>query len=804
MIQGHGSNKPLAILIADYAQGEDLSNNRALSGYKEKMISKLCKSNGLGYEDFYKTCLIKADTKFNEDTDEKDTAALVAKYSPFLIQEINELETNLLIPMGEIGFNYLTGLTGIRKFRGSVLQASLTLGINREIKVLPVLGPYPYLYKEYELKFISRIDFGKIKSNLEPGAPSEKFTNLWVARSPGALREFLNRSYSEDAILNFDIETYLGIPTCISLCFDGNESICVPLLDSTIDTDTRTLLWQMVAKLLNSPIKKINQNIKYDWKILERWGFKVNNIFGDTQIAASVLMCELKKNLGFLTSIYTDLPYFKDEGKEWDPSKYNRERFYMYNAKDSLAAWRIHKIQSDEIEQQGATKVYKQLIHALTVYKRLEERGILIDDEARQELLIKYESLYRIHSMKLEELSEIVNINPLSHVVANRLIFDKLGFNRTMRGVNNSTGEDALMLLMAYGEAKTSPVFGKQILQTLIDCRKLHKVIEILQMPLYPDSRLRGEYNLGGTETGRTSCSGSLDELLVVNKKGFIEKERLGHSLQTIGKHGFMIDGETYGKDIRQIFVPSPGFEFVEIDLSQAEARVDTVLAGNFELLKIFDSKIGIHRLTGSWVYACAPEEITKNILINGIDRYHMSKQVRHAGERNIGPSGLYSLTQRPIKECMALLKTFHEYQPEIREVFHHDISVAVNETRLLIAPNGRFRQFLSRIDNRAINEAISFLPQAIVSDQTKFAMAEAADLCKEFAYPLMEAHDGTLWEVKKGYRQQLLKAYKRLVERPIDFNTCTLKRDIQLVIPCEAEFSAENWNELKGVEIDE
>src|SRR6185369_9408780 len=101
------------------------------------------------------------------------------------------------------------------------------------------------------------------------------------------IQRHYDRTIKEGGFLTFDIETYFQIPICISFCFDGFESVCVPLVDSSIDRDNRTLMMELVAKLLASPIPKVNQNIKYDWKIMERWQFYVNNVVGDTMLAAS-------------------------------------------------------------------------------------------------------------------------------------------------------------------------------------------------------------------------------------------------------------------------------------------------------------------------------------------------------------------------------------------------------------------------------------------------------------------------------------------------------------------------------------
>jgi hypothetical protein len=520
-------------------------------------------------------------------------------------------------------------------------------------------------------------------------------------------------------------------------------------------------------------------------------------------LASSCLYCEFPKNLGFLTSIYTDLPYFKDEGKEFDPTRHKKEQFHLYNAKDSLASYQIHAKQITEIDEQGVRLVYDNLITLTPIYMKMEERGIRIDQEKRRELLAKYESLFRIHVAKLRNLLSMDYVNPLSSVQMNEVVFNYLKYKKT-RGVKGSD-EESLLLLCVYGEAEAAPSTGRAVLQTIIACRKIHKVIELLELYQYPDGRFRCEYKISGAETGRSTAGKSLDELIII-EKGKIKGKYLGHSLQTVGKHGFMIDGITYGKDIRAMFVPSAGYSFVECDLSQAEARVDAILAGNFEILKVFDGPIGIHKLTGSWVYSCDPSEIKKHILVqdpnsgNAVDRYHVAKTVRHAGERNMREDRLFAMTQLPIKECKRILTTFHQNQPEIKNVFHRDIIDAINATHSLKAPNGRRHDFFDRIDKDVYNRGISFLPQAIVGDQTKFSLIPTL-AAAPWAYLLAESHDGTLAEVPIGREEEYGVLYKKNIETPIDFRTCSLPRDYQLVIPCEITVG-ETWENMLEVKL--
>ncbi len=540
---------------------------------------------------------------------------------------------------------------------------------------------------------------------------------------------------------------------------------------------------------------------------MERWGFSVNNITGDTMLAASVLYPEFPKNLGFLTSIYTNLPYFKDEGKEFDPDRGKRDRYYNYNAKDSLATHQIFGRQITETAELGTRPVFDGLMACLPLYKRMEDRGIRIDKTKQCHLLAKYESLFHIEILKCKELLGRGYLNPLSPKQCREVIYEELGYE-AVRGVKRtdsgllSTDEESLDLLSIYGSAKRAPSTGPYVLSSIIAARKFHKVIEVLELHLHPDERFRCEFNLAGTETGRSSAGETTDQFIYFEGRK-LKVKNLGHSLQTIGKHGFMVDGRTYGKDLRAMFVPSSGYNFVECDLSGAEARVDRVLSGIYDMA-VFDNP-GIHKLTGSWLYDCLPSEIKKNILVDGEDRYHAAKTFRHAGERNMGPDRAAMMTGFPMQRCRELLNKFHTNEPQIQQTFHKDISNALHSgAPTLVAPNGRRRDFFDRISKSTVNEGISYLPQAIVSDQTKFkgiVPTFGDPSISSFAYLLAEQHDGTLAEVWSGRELDYAMTYKRNIEVPIDFRRCTLSRPYELTIPCEISIG-ENWYAMEDVKV--
>ena len=800
MLQGHGNNNPLGMFLADGGAQSDLESNYVLSGNTKKTLQQFCNEARINYGDFYNTALIKEKIishEGNEGVWTINARQITPLYEDVLVKEIEAFDPKCIVPLGELGFRWLTGHRGIRKFRGSVLPTTNPLLAGKVRKVLPILGPTPFLNKEYKLRAVTRIDFQKLKRQLNDSPIPENQYNTWICNNAEALRNYLHRSIANNPpFLVFDWETIHGVPSCISFCMDGRESVCIPFMDSEIDIDNRTSMIKLIADTLASDIPKINQNIKYDWKIGERFKFKVNNVVGDTGVALNCIYPEFPKNLGFITSIYTDIPYFKDEGREFDPSKHNKKQFYLYNAKDSLAVAQTYPEQLEEMRHFGVDGVYRNLVKLMPIYIKMENRGILIDEERKLSLIAKYESLHNVELLKLRKMVGR-EINPNSPKQCQTLIFEDLGYSK-IPGVTG-TDEESLEMLLAYGEPKRAPITGPDILISILNCRKIRLVRGILEDPIYPDGRFRGEYNLSGTKNGRTSSSGSIDKYLYFDEKGKILSTELGHSLQTIGKHGFQIDGVDYGKDIRTMFVADKGYTFVGLDRSQAEARVDTILAGNFDMLSVFDGPIGIHRLTGSWVYKCDPSEIKKNVLVDGYDRYHISKTVRHAGERNMKAHRLAVMTRLPRKEAEQVLETFHNNQPEIRGVFHRDVKRVVAETRRLVAPNGRHRLFFDRLDDHMYNEAISTLPQMIVSDDTKFPLIEMAETMP-WALPIQEAHDGILFMIPKGRELELAEKGAEAMEREgIDFRKCSLPRDYRLVIPTEAE-CGDSWGYMEDL----
>ena len=813
IILGRGREAAEIMIVGDSPTKDDVTSELAISGQTEKTLRSLFRENKYNIDQTYRTLYIKNEISYNGHDKKKLSQAIAEAhasiapdtYDKILTDEILYLKPNVVVPIGELSFRAVSGQKGIEKFRGSVLplrpEIQSKLGTH-VVRTIPVLGPVPYLNQDPSVKFLSKLDISKVVRDKDRSDPIKEVGFVWVCKSLTAFREFLERNRKPE-FLTFDIETIYGLPICISFCFDGNEACTVPLIDKDIDEANSVLLWIEIARLLASNIPKVNQNIKYDWRIMERFGWKVNNIVGDTQVAAGVIYPEFPKNLGFLTSIYTDMPYFKSEGKEYDPKIHSKDRLYLYCAKDSAATWKIHKIQQQELEELSLTTFYNERQFPLFfVYKELEDTGILIDTDERNRLSAKYEVLFNVYQNTLRSMLSDSEFNPRSPKQVTELIYDKLKYpiKRNKRG-NPSSEEEVLEELMVVHNHGNEE--GTTLLELVIACRKLAKVLEYINTYTHQDNRMRCSYNLSGTENGRTSANPSIDRLFIINEKGKVEMVDIGRSLQTITKHGFKVGSEVFGKDIRRMYVSKEGFSLVEGDLSQAEARVDAVLANDLDMLPVFDKPPGIHCITGSWVFGCQPSEIKK-----GTSEYHLGKTVRHAGERNMGPTRLAMMIHEPLSFCTNLLAKFHTNQPKIRRIFHNDVREFIKGNLFLQSPTGRRRDFFGRLDEHLYNEAISYLPQAIVSDTTKQAMNLLRNhlLKDEFEAGLWrfncETHDACMAEVRDDFVPTYAESLKKAMEQEIDFTTCSLSRDFKLKIPCEVKVGR-NWQDYSDANPD-
>lgn len=733
-------------------------------------------------------------------------------FLPQLEAEISALQPNCILAIGATALRALVGIDGIKHYRGSILQT------RSGIKVVPTLHPAGLLHSEGEDSGLTWKDLTYIKWDFARAVEESKFReydiprrNLIVCRSSIDLYRFLDK-YSTHDLVSVDIETFRTIPICIALAFNSDEAISIPLANihgGFVPQSDLINLWKEVADILANPrIRKIGQNFKFDEKQLTDclngtlfFGLRTRSFFFDTLLAFRTLYPELPGKLEFITSVLTKEPYYKEEGKGFNPKKDKFDRLLLYNAKDAAVTFECYERELEELRERNLDDFFFSRVMPLhPFYSRVESRGVRRDNFQQKYLLEKYKD-------KLKELQEELNslcepfigaerkINANSNGASGDvpwLVFVVLGFPK-----RQSTDEKTLDALMR-NHAKDGT--KKRILELILELRKVRKVIgTYVEAEVDYRGRLLTSFRIA-LETGRTSTS-----IL----KSPVTTEPMGAAFQTLTKHGEV------GSDIKSMYLPDDGCCILEPDLSGAEARVVAVLARDEKLKKIFKYNLDVHRITYGWIDSCCPDDLLalffaetnedkiqelkkeiNKILKQRIDdeTRQIGKKFRHAGHYDMGKRTASEQTGLSEWRCGKILEKFHASNPNIRGVYHEGTrDILEHNDRTLVNPFGRVRQFLDRWGHELFKEAYAQIPQSTVSDQTKFAAIRVEKRCP-FIKIFSESHDSFAAHTPIDKVDEVILVMKEELETPIDFSKCSMGGNELLVIPAEITMYEKNW----------
>ena len=230
-----------------------------------------------------------------------------------LQREIEEVNPNLILALGNTALWFLTGKQNISSMRGTTLNSQPISG--RSYKVLPTYHPAAVL-RQWDLRPIVVADLMKARRQAE--FPEIRRPCRRILHSPtiGDVQQYL-AAMAPAKPLAVDIETRLGQITEIGFAQDPTLALVVPFIRGFKDHYWGSLgeevaALRLVRAILSHPCPKVFQNglydIQYIWKT---WGFPPRNCVEDTMIRHHSLFPELPKGLGFLGSIYTDEPAWK-------------------------------------------------------------------------------------------------------------------------------------------------------------------------------------------------------------------------------------------------------------------------------------------------------------------------------------------------------------------------------------------------------------------------------------------------------------------------------------------------------------
>lgn len=834
-VPGGGSASARLMIIAEApgAQEEDAAKNHArictLVGPTGMMCKEMTEKAGYSWGDTYRTNIVKFRPPDNKLKRLHEIGHTIEEGLPQLWDEINTIKPNCILTLGETALKYITGRSKISHWRGSILETSKGLP-----KVVPTYHPAA-LFKggdggmRWQAKAYIELDIQRaVEESKTTNKDLPKRTHE-IAKSSLDVYRFFNEYWHKQGLrrVSVDIEAFKCIPICIGFAFNAFHGLCIPILDlpewqhqgwKPISAPERAEMWRMCAEILEHPdIQIIGQNYKFDQqKLLSPLGIVSRDPYIDNMLLAHTLYPEFPKSQAFLTSVWTREPYYKDEYKDFDFKKDKIEQVFFYNGKDVTVAYEVSEAMLPELNETNTSAFFRNFQMAMhPLFMDIERVGFGVDRIVRDRLISKYKTQYLASREKLNSLVGR-EINIRSNPQLRKLFYEELKLPE-----RDSCNEDTIYGLL--GNNVKNPL-QQLVLENVLEQRRSRKAWDLVSTPLDYDGRMRTNERMEGTETGRRSDKNLKppirpwwadydEDRRKLRADGKYELRPIGMPFKTITKHGEI------GADAREMFIADDGMVFGEADSSQAEARVVSVLADDFETLELYD-KLDFHRLTAAWFFFRDEKVLTKEAIPDS-ERF-VGKTGRHMGHLGAGKnrfmteinsgSRKYNIKDKQgnfitISEAKAgeILDIFHARTPKIRTIFHAGVTTYANSNhRTLIAPSGRRRQFFGRPGPELEREYWSFLPQAIVGDNTILAMFEVKK-----KYPnlqiILESHDAFLWQCLLRDFDEIASFVQQAMQRKTDFKKCSIYRDFELSIPCEVKYGF-NYKEMtkwsKGCQI--
>lgn len=792
-VPGEGPQDAKLMIVGEFPTEQDTLAERPFVGPAGQLLDGMLKDAGIDRHQCYLTYLLKYRPPANNFAKATDLGIDINKQVENLFKEINEIKPNAILALGEKALYYLTGYKGIKSYRGSILRGKIP-----NVKIIATYPPSAFLRDgekgamTYAARSYVLLDFARAWDEAKNSKWDLPVRRLEIARNSSDVQKFFAQ-YNGQKIAANDIESVKCVPSCMSFAFNRHHAMSIPLLPGLINTssslsDTAESWRYIQNKYLELGI--VGQNFKYDeHKLTNPCGFGGIRLHADTAMMAHVLYPEFPKALEFLTSVFTREPYYKSEYKDWVPGKDSYEQVLSYNAKDSAITFEVYEELEKELKEEGLWEFYFYFFnHAHRLYTDIENCGVAVDFKVRAELITKYtEKAKKLQEFIDEVVGKKVNVNSPQQM--NKLLYQFLELPR-----RKDSSEDTIIALMQNAIKADKHLWKKSLLKAILDLRKTKKTIgNYLKARTDFDGRMRTQYNINGTENGRTSTS-KVDSRKRINRPVFT-----GLAFQTITKHGQV------GTDLRKMLVPDPGCCFLQMDFSQAEARIVGVLSEDWDLLRKFDSGIDVHS-----ELAYKINSRTWNGQRAKDDERFIGKTGRHAYNYSVGPKTFMLQVNTDAEKfgidlnisqwkAGKILESVKEAHPNVEKVFHAQIGDILASTRTLYNPFGRRRIFYNRFDDSLIREGLAFIPQSTVRDQMLKLMIEFVREFPMLAKSIcMEAHDAILLNCPLNMVDDVAAWLKNWAETNlIDFSTCVLPRNYKLKIPCDIEIGEVNYKDL-------
>ena len=586
----------------------------------------------------------------------------------------------------------------------------------------------------------------KIESSVKEKQQNISKKNYHLITNEEEIEEWINEA-EEAGELVIDTETssldaHQADLVGISLSTKIGKACYIPIahkFDGCLDKNI--VIKKLKPLLEDKSVKKIGQNIKFDFIVLYKQGIKMNSM-EDTMLMSYVLDAgKNRHNMDTLSEIHLQhktISFKEIVGtgkKEINFSDVELDKAMEYAAEDADITYRLYKIFNKNLKLEKLTNIYeifeKPLIEILAF---MEIEGIKVDNKFLKVLSEKFEKKINKIEKEVFKISK-KEFNIASPKQLGEIIYNELKIAALKKTKKGSFATNA-------GVLEDLAFKGHKFPQLVLDWRQVSKLkntySDALPEHINPSTkRVHTSFLLAATTTGRLASSDP--------------------NLQNIP-----IKSED-GKDIRKAFISEKGFTLISADYNQIEMRILADLADVKELKKAFKNNEDIHTLTASQVFNIDIKKVDQDMrrkakainfgIIYGISQYGLAKQINVSNH-----------------EANEFLEAYFAKFPEIK-VYMDDTIKFCRKSGYVNNVFGR-RSHFNGINDKNFNvrnfqerAAINAPIQGSASEIMRLAMIRIDQKFKEIknnkSKILLQIHDELIFEVPEKEAKNITKIIK-------------------------------------------
>jgi uracil-DNA glycosylase/DNA polymerase I-like protein with 3'-5' exonuclease and polymerase domains len=693
----------------------------------------------------------------------------VYAYIEALRTELTLLKPNVVVAAGNIALWALTGKTGIQKWRGSLLESTLV----PVLKVIPISHPAAIL-RVWPWRWDAVQDLRRVLR--ESTFPEVRYPDWFFTIRPSfdevhRTFDIIEKKLKQGELyLSVDIETakaangLIRLISCIGIAWSLTEAICIPLERKNGESywtsaEELSILSRFFTLGKHPNARVIGQNFLYDaYYFALLYGVKLCP-HHDTLLGMHFLYPGKPKALHEQASLFCEYyRYWKDEGKiiDWRTPE---EQVWQYNCQDTIYTLEV-ALAHEQLFRGRPTHLWDFMRKRWDSAFEMMLRGVRTDPTKREVMRDELKAIMKSAKASLDFIFQ-EDLKPRSAPRMKQICYDELKLDPVNdRKTHKPSVNDPAMDALQEQEPILKPIFN---------IVRRYKTAGVLKATFVdakgPIDRFLASFNPAGTETSRWSSS--------KNPQGW------GMNLQNVPK---AVKDEVKFPEIRNLFLPDPGYFIWEVDQKSADLHV-VVWEANDEPMKakmrsqdFLDGKLDMYVDEAKEAGIIMPRQAGKMFI-------HLTN---YGGTPRVASMAC----KIKVAEADQLQKQWFAKHHGIK-VWHERVYNSIHSSARGVSNAFGLRiTYFNRLDD-VLKEALAWIPQSTVANVTDYAIINVRERLPEVCEVLINGHDSILGQSPLEVRSTIGPMLRSVLQVSVPYND-------PLTIPWDLKIGNPSWGEAK------